>query len=421
MKNKIKYFIIFPAIILGVLSCNSQMDEVLDPSGFQVTVSNKNKIDTLSGAYVINQNDTVKFAFNGYLVDNIVFYSGELGQEFRYRNRWLADTLANLTPSVELTNNVGDLDNSIGKAYSIAVSSNLGAFINDSVVAATWSSLPLRSTVPTVATSVIDKFNFVTTPTIPGTMTLNIKDWYRPEMITFRVRAKSNKADKNRLIVTSFVVKNTETRDYSYIDPTTKTLVTITSLPKDYFVINPVGGNFANIDGLYRVTDNPFAVSWAQYTPLKTIKEGETTEMPNSQWYCWNVAELGLKYGEGSGYPWVTTNKYGQLIRCTYNVEIFKPNINIPQDNGLIGIVPTAAMMLEPTESWLISRKINTRLVAPDASTTVIKTKVKNLPTTQSVIYKTPGLYTASFYVYNQDINDTKAVIRQIKILVLKK
>lgn len=419
MKNKIRYFIIFPAIILGVLSCNSQMDQVLDPSGFQVTISNKNKIDSLTGAYVINQNDTVRFAFNGYLVDNIVFYSGEMGQEFRYRNRWLADSLSNLTPSVELTSIVGDIDNTIGKAYSIGVSSNLKGFTNDSVVAANWSGLPLRSTVPTVGTSVVDKFNFVTTPTVPGTMALNIKDWYNQEEVAFKVMAKSNKADKNRLTVTNFQVKNTESRDYSYTDPTgNKVAINYT---KDYPIINPVSGNFAAFDALYRVTDAPYAASWAQYTPLKTIKEGETTEMPNSQWYCWNVAELGLKYGEGSGFPWVTTNKYGQLIRCTYNIEIFKPNINIPQDNGTIGTAPTAAMMLEPSESWLISRKVNTRLVAPDAATTVVKTKVKNLPTSQSVMYKNPGIYTASFYVYNQDINDSKAVVRQIKILVLKK
>jgi hypothetical protein len=170
----------------------------------------------------------------------------------------------------------------------------------------------------------------------------------------------------------------------------------------------------------FQPIDAPFAASWSVYSPDSTFRVGdETTKIANSQWYTWQAPELGLKYGQGSGFPYVKGNKYGRAaVRQFYPVDVIAPDSNVPQDNGTIGIVPTTAMTLETVDAMLISQKRKTRLVAPDQSTSIVKTKIVSMPLNYSVVYSKPGLYTATFYVFNQDVNNTKSIIREIKFLV---
>jgi hypothetical protein len=219
----------------------------------------------------------------------------------------------------------------------------------------------------------------------------------------------------NRLKLESFTWRNTETRDYSYVDEAGNPVPI--SYKVKYKVIDSLSMSTYNS---FQPLDTPYAASFCAYSPDSTYKVGdETTKVANSQWYAWQAPELGLKYGQGSGYPYVKGNKYGRAeVRQYYPVEVISPNINVPQDNGSIGTTPTTAMTFETVDAMLISQKRKTRLVAPDQPTSIVKTKIVSMPQNYSVVYAKQGLYVATFYVFNQDINNTKSIIKQIKFLV---
>src|SRR5574344_2156439 len=109
--KKTKIICVALTVLAGMVTSCSEYDDVDDLSGFSIDLANAKEVDPVTGAYVFNLKDTIRFNIIDTRVDNINFYSGTLGEEYRYRNRWIADDSANITPQVKIktaVNNLGD-------------------------------------------------------------------------------------------------------------------------------------------------------------------------------------------------------------------------------------------------------------------------------------------------------------------------
>ena len=412
MKIRYKIGFIFLSLIL-LNSCGDDFTlDAPEDVRLDVRIKGVTETDPATGAYIINAGELVNFEFVGDKVDNILFYSGEIGMEYRYRNRGLAENGDNLQPTILIKTALSDVDASVKSKFTFMVTDGLKEYNKEAVEQAQWdeSAIPLRNN--NVATAAVTQYY---TPK-KGLQSSNVKDdeyskWYTNEFVTYAIKAKSNTATKMRLQLQQFDVKNTETRDYSY---------TLDGVPisvkktKDHQIFKA----FSLFDASYKVANDMTAACWAGYTPLTTIKEGESSPVPNSQWYIWNVAELGLKYGEGSGYPWVKTNQAGQDIKCVYNTDIFVPNKNIVLPDGTITDTPTDEMKAEPSESWLISRNHYTKQVSKDAVTSYVKTKVMSMVWAHKYVFTSKGAYTMTFVINNQNVDETKEIVKEIKVIV---
>ena len=98
--NKIIFFlaVLFTASIFS--SCTTN-DEVSEPTDFNISVDSipgykvrKDLKGTAVDTILVHANDVVNFRFTGKsVVSQILFYSGEAGFEYRYKNRFVADTV----------------------------------------------------------------------------------------------------------------------------------------------------------------------------------------------------------------------------------------------------------------------------------------------------------------------------------------
>lgn len=396
-----------------------------DLNKFDITLANTPEIDPATGAYVINLNDTIKFQFQGEKVDNIVFYSGTMGEEYRYRNRYVADKDAILKPQIRIktgaVNWVGGTADPYRYEFAVAFDKDIPGLTNDSVASANWTAYPLRSTNTSTGLQLTEYFDY-NTGMSKANGTFDYTNWYSHDEVMYCIRAKSNMSELNKLQLQEFYVSNTETRDYGY----TYNGVTVTNTPsKEYIIFK----DYSILDSNLKVSNSDTGACWAMYTPATTTKEGESSPVANSQYYAWNAAELGLKYGEYSEtYPWITTNKFGQAIKGGYSVEIWTPNQNIKDKDGNPILdsegnaitAPTTDMKNEPCESWLISNRHNVHKVTPDSPTNYIKTKIQSMMSNFSYTYvkKGKGLYTATFYVNNQNVDKTNEYTKEFKFLV---
>lgn len=84
-KSVLRYGIfIFLSVLIN--SCEN-FDDPKDIH-FDISINNILETDFETGAYVVNSSDDIEFLFHGDIVDNITFYSGAIGEEARYKNRW---------------------------------------------------------------------------------------------------------------------------------------------------------------------------------------------------------------------------------------------------------------------------------------------------------------------------------------------
>ncbi|WP_298045394.1 hypothetical protein [uncultured Bacteroides sp.] len=413
-KSVLRYGIfIFLSVLIN--SCEN-FDDPKDIH-FDISINNILETDFETGAYVVNSSDDIEFLFHGDIVDNITFYSGAIGEEARYKNRWIADKEANIKPLVRLKTsafNLKDLATTSKFELLIAYDEDIPDEYTDKAIAETpWEHFPLRTSNLTSGSGITEYFNF-NDKLVTSNGTHDYTNWFSHKEVVYGIRAKSNVASTNRLQLNEFYVSNTETRDYSYTYQGKNVKNTKT---KEYVIFK----DFSIIDQNLRISNSLTGANWGMYTPLETIKEGEESTQPNSQHYAWNCAEFGLKYGELTGsYPWTTTNKFGQDIRSAYSVEIFVPTKNIQDPNGNPLSEPTEEMMNEPYESWIVSSKHNIHKVMPDVPSSYIK--VKSQGSTNSFIYSYSkigkGLYTATFIINNQTHAGTKEIVKEFKFLV---
>ncbi len=414
MKKIYNHITTFLLIWIAFTACeeNIGFDNVENPV-IDITVTGITEIDPVTGAYVIDADDIVNFEFAGEFVDNILFYSGEPGYDFAFRDRYIADKDAELKPTISIKTAVTSPQPDIltESKFTFLVSSDLKEFTDEGVTSATWKEYRLRGQ-DVSANSLTEYFNF-TDGMVSSNGTFDYEQWYANEEVAYAIRAKSNRSEDNRLKLQEFIVTNTETRDYSYTyDGETKEI----KRTRAYTLISAL----SNYSSSLNVNNEPTAASWASYNPLVTIREGESEPIANSTRYVWNVGELGLNYGEGSGYPWVRVNSAKQPIKGIYDIEIKKPTDNITyiHPDGTEDNEPFDHLKDEPCESWIISRKHLTRLVTPDNVSTVVKSKIKSMIWEYSHPYSSPGLYTATFYVFNQNEHVTKEKVIEFKILV---
>lgn len=427
MKDKRTHFIAVLAVIFSFTCCNS-LDEVDNINKFDIDIVNCTEMDDATGAYVFNLGDDIQFRFSGQKVDNIIFYSGDIGEEFRYRNRTYGTVNDNIVPTVSmqigLTNPVRPIEGIAKFQFGIAFDKDIPSEWDDVSVATTpWRFYTLFGGVRTYAATT-QFFNLkdsvVSSPSAAG-----LYDWFSHEDVSYCFRAKSNIAHQNLFILRAFNVYNTETRDYSYIyegetHSVKKTLVH--TILKDYSVL---GADHAVNSS---ATINT-AACWGMYTPKETIKEGMTNEVHNSQHYAFNAAELGAKIGEYSGkMPWNVNNKFGQEVRGAYPVQVLEPIQNIMDENGRIITdedgspltEPTEEMKNEPYESWIVCRAHNIHQLTPDKPTTYVKSKVESMSYDFSYSYQNHGrgLYTMTFYANNQNSDETKYFVKEFKVII---
>ena len=416
------YFVLF--LLSVFISGCEDFDEPNDIN-FDISISNSNEIDPETGAYVVRTTDNIEFEFHGDIVDNITFYSGALGEECKYRNRWLADKKASITPQVRIKTaalSLKDLAKTGKFEFLVAFDENIPQGYTDKAVAATqWAHYPLRSQSLTSGSAVTEYFDF-NEGLAKANGNFDYTDWFSHQEVVYGVRAKSNVASTNRLQLQEFYVSNTETRDYSYTYEGTDVSV---KKSKEYIIFK----DCSILDQNFKISNTETAASWGMYTPNETIKEGESEPVPNSRYYAWNSPEFGLKYGElTGGYPWVNTNKFGQLIRSTYSLEIFVPTQNFRDKDGNLILdqagkplsAPTTEMMNEPCESWIISGRHNIFKVTPDLPSSYVKTKSQSMMSNFTYSYDKigKGLYTATFVINNQTHAGTKEIIKEFKFLV---
>lgn len=415
----------FVLCLLSIFLCGCEDFDEPNDLNFDISVSNINEIDPETGAYIVNTSDNIEFTFHGDVVDNILFYSGALGEECRYRNRWLANKDATIKPQVRIKTAALSLKNlaTTGKfEFLMAFDDDIPKEYTDETVAATqWTHYPLRSRSLTSGSAVTEYFDF-NTGLVNANGNFDYNNWFSHNEVVYGVRAKSNVASTNRLQLQEFYVSNTETRDYSY---SYQGKVENIKKPKEYVIFK----DCSILDQNLRISNTETAASWGMYTPTETIKEGESTPVPNSQYYAWNAPEFGLKYGELTGsFPWTDTNKFGQKIRSTYSMEIFIPTQNFRDKDGNLILdangkpisAPTNEMMNEPCESWVISGKHNIHKVFPDSPSSYVKTKSQSMMSSFTYSYAEigKGLYTATFIINNQTHTTTKEIVKEFKFLV---
>ncbi|MDD4972241.1 MAG: DUF5017 domain-containing protein [Paludibacter sp.] len=421
MRKIIKYGLILLILftVIGLNACTDVYSGLETPEDINLTVSavpDTTEIDSETGAYVVNLGSKVTFKFAGNRVDNILFYSGTIGNEYRYRARTLAENVANIKPTILIKTGltvVPPTNGEVKSSFTFGYTNELNEFTDQAVTNAVWkeSAVALRGG-NLVNNAAVTQYFYPNLGLDAATNKVDDwTDWYSNDYVVYRIKAKSNASDNYRLNLQQFDVKNTETRDYSFTYNGVEKTVTKTINYQIFKAFCLFGTTLA-------VANDMTAACWAQYVPLTTIKEGESTPVPNSQYYVWNLPELGLKYGEGSGYPWVTKNKYGYAISCAYAATT---QVSVPAavtDSGGNIIFPTATEKAEPSESWLISRKHYTRQVSPDSPTSFLKTKTVNMIREYRHQFTASGLYTVTFYMNNQNIDVTKEKVVEFKIMV---
>lgn len=414
---------------LVLLSGCENFDEVANLDDFDVIVSNIQEKDLETGAYIVKVNEDINFEFVGEKVDNITFYSGNIGEEFRYRNRALAEKEAEIKPQIKITSaalSITDFEKTASFEFKTLFDDKIPSEFTDESISAVkdWNTYNLRSRKATTGNKATEYFNFKDGFEDKNNDDFDYTDWRSHNEVMYAIRSKSNKASTNRLQIQEFYVSNTETRDYSYKYNGTDI---VKKKEKEYVIYK----DCSNLDQNLKITNTETGANWAMYTPKTTIPVGSEEEVNNSWIYGWNLPEFGLKYGElTGGYPWVMTNKLGQDIRGTYPVEMYQPTKNIMDENGNVIFdvdgdpisTPTEEMQNMPSESWMISGVHNIHKVTHDVPSAYVKNKVQS--NVKSFIYSYAkagiGLYTATFHVSNQTHFETKEKVIEIKFMVVE-
>lgn len=390
---------IFLILVLGISFSSCVDDKVIatSPSDFVVNVVDPKSIpgDTI----IVNANQTIFFQFSNGCPDQIMFYTGEVGKEYRFAKRsfyslsdntvfesrltlstgFVISKTAKTTGTVTTTSN---FDSSIAVEDSVFAISGLGnSTVAEFIKATKLGFKQLRSGSSSAAT-VKDQYLFTATSTPLNLFTGDI---------SFAIRAKSADAIKNMLSLvasTDSLLKNTEVRDYGY----SRSGVTVVNKKS---IIYPL------------ITDYSTA-AWAQYTPDSTVAPGTSMKVANAFGYTWNIGEIGVSYAPAITGGAISLNSHGVKLSTGYPLSI------APPEETKLDQISTGGI---PSEAWLVSRVVNPCAVIPDAAIIVKKVDQSSMLYYQ-YIYKERGIYKASFAGLNVGTNGTAKVAREFVILV---
>ena len=406
--------IICGAFSLSLTACSEKFN-IDEPShvNFSVRLEDPVRYDEATDTYIVRKDEPVSFSFEGGHVDNILFYSGELGYEYRYRHRTVADTDADITPKINFETSLVNPNSNVCTDFRLLSSNDLTEYTDDGVMSAEWKmagKTDIRN--GDKSTSVMSEY-WSPVSGVQGTWPEDedLEDWLSRDQVCYAISARSDEAEYNRLRLASFDVVNEERRDYSYVLDGVAVDAVKTRSNKIFSALSFYGDNYA-------VVNDATAACWALYIPEETTVTGVSGPVPNSGIYAWNAAEMGLDYGEGSGYPWVRTNCLGQAIRCTYAIEVVEP-VDLPLADGSVIETPSDAMKKQPAESWIITRNHHPRQVDKDEASAYIKIKSMSMVWNFSYNFAEKGKYLATFVVNNQNRNETFEKTVEFNIIVI--
>jgi len=380
MKTKIKIFL-FLLAAFTLNSCEDDRALVVAPDFFNVDVDGY--VKQISDTFVVNVNENVSFNFPDGCSDEILFYSGESGKEYRFSDRALfnANDKTTFESKISTATTINSFDASVAKDYSLVAVSGLGKATEAEFAKATKTEIMKLRAGSVVATTVSDNFS-INTASTPINLTAGD--------INLAVVAKSADATKNLLSVTSagVVVTNSEIRNYGY----SKKSVTVSNLKTLTYP---------------QITSILSSAQWAQYAPAKTTAPGTTSETNNASGYSWNTGEIGVSYAPAVTGVAALPNKNGITLAVNYPVSV-----TVPLDVTKVVNPATSA-----SEAWLISRTFNPAAVLPDAAT-VVKRVDQSSSKYYQYVYKERGVYKASIVGVNVGTNGTAKVVREFVILV---
>lgn len=380
MKTNIKIFL-FSLAAVTLNSCEDDRALVVAPDFFNVNV--EGYVKQISDTFVVNVNENVTFNFPDGCSDEILFYSGEAGKEYRFSERALYNVTDKTTfeSKITTTTTINSFDASVAKDYSLVAVSGLGKATEAEFGRASKTEIMKLRAGSLVATSVNDNFsiNSASTP-----VSLTAGD------INLAVVAKSADATKNLLSVSSagVVVTNSEIRNYGY----SKKLVTVSNLKTLTYP---------------QITAVLSSAAWAQYAPEKTTAPGATSESINASGYSWNTGEIGVSYAPAVTGTAAAPNKNGIVLAVNYPLSVTVP----------LDVTKVVSPATSPSEAWLISRAFNPAAVLPDAAT-VVKRVDQSSSKYYQYVYKERGVFRVSLVGVNVGTNGTAKVVREFVILV---
>lgn len=380
MKTNIKIFLFaLTAIILS--GCEDDRALVVAPDNFNVKVDGYVKV--ITDTIVVNANENVTFNFPEGCSDEILFYSGESGKEYRFGQRALYNATDGTTfeSKITLSTLVNTFDNATAKDFSLVAISGMKSQSTAELAKATKTELMKLRATSTNATLLSENFVINASSTL---LNLSAGD------LNLAIVSKSADATKNMLSIQAagVVVTNTETRNYGY----SKNGVVVT---------NSKTVTYAQMSNILS------SAAWAQYAPDSTIAPGTTAKVLNASGYSWNMGEIGISYAPAITGTAAAPNKNGVTLAVNYPVSVIAP----------LDVTKVVAEATTPSEAWLVSRPVNPAAVVPDGATVVKRVDQSSMKYYQ-YIYKERGLYRASFVGVNVGTNGTEKVTREFVILV---
>ena len=392
------FIFLLSVIGFAMSGCEDDRALVIAPDNFEVQVTDQVKM--ISDTFVVNINEKITFNFPAGCPDQILFYSGESGGEYRYGSRSNYKSTDGSVFESKITANtaVNSFDALSAKDYSLAAVIGLNKSTTSEFKEASKIELMKLRATSTNATSLTDNFTINST-----TSQLNL---FAGDL-NLALVAKSADATKNMLSISAlgFSVTNSEIRDYSYV----KNGVSVVNKKTISYPI---------------ITNTLSSSAWAQYAPDSTIAIGTTNKVQNALGYAWNLGGIGetkylpkpptIIYESGTGKVlvllFVPINSNNVKLATAYPITVTAP----------VDDAKKVAPGTTPSESWLISRAINPSAVTPDPATLVKKVDQSSMLYYQ-YIYKERGVYKASFVGINVGTNGTSKVVREFVILVKNK
>jgi len=382
MKTYFRKGVSLSIVILTLLTgCEDDRALVQETDFFTVEVADYTKI--LSDTIVVNVNEKLSFNFKNGNTDQILFYPGEAGKEYRFAERSSYKVADGTTfeSKIAVATTVNNFVSAIPTEFWLKSVKGMSTGSADELKASSKVDLLKLRPTATSGTQIIDNFAFSTTssPTVLDAGEINLA-----------IVAKSTDATKNHLSISAagLTLTNSEIRNYGY----TKNGIVVSNLKT---VAYPV------------ITNAVATAAWGQYAPERTIAPGTTGEVNNANGYSWNVGEIGVSYAPGVTGGAILPNKNGIIPAQNYPISV-----TVPADATKVVADGTA-----PSECWLVSRLVNPLTVKPDAATIVKRMDQSSLLGYQ-YIYKERGVYKASVVGINVGSNGVKKVVREFVVLV---
>lgn len=362
-------------------SCDDERSLAQDPSSFEVKLSDY--VEQIKDTIVVNVNEKITFNFTNGCTDQILFYSGELGAEYRFsqRNFYEAATGINYETKITVNTELKNFDAALSKEYSLIALTNLQTNNADGLSKATKTEIMKLRSNAAIQTALSESYTVNATS---APVALSLGD------LNLAIVSKSADATKNMLSIPAAGVEvtGTETRDYGY----KMGALTVSNIKTKTNEL---------------ITKVISTAAWAQHIPTKTIAPGSSLEVDNAIGYGWNLGELGVSYAPAVNGATMAPNANGVAIAVSYPVSVTAP----------VDPAKVVSAGQSPSEAWLISRPFNFNAIKSDIATSIKRAESSTLKYYQ-YIYKERGVYKASIVGINVGTSGTKKVVHEFIILV---